>query len=215
MIVCSTPRPVHAERRVLLREAVAAPSRSSASPSRSLGLIASEMTGSGTCIDVIVTFTVPSVNVSPELAVDAEQRDDVAGVGVVDVFHRRPSACGTRRPTLTLLHLVRVLWMNSPFLSVPWYTRKYVSCPYWPSCELEREADERACRIGLEDDLLLVLARGRARRSRPRSGPAGSARTPSSRSCTPLFLKAEPHITGVHLERERRAADRAGGARRR
>ena len=33
----------------------------------SIGLIDSEMTGSGTCIEVIATLTVPSVKVSPEL----------------------------------------------------------------------------------------------------------------------------------------------------
>ena len=35
---------------------------------RSFGATASEMTAAGTCIDVSVTLTLPSVNVSPELA---------------------------------------------------------------------------------------------------------------------------------------------------
>ena len=39
-----------------------------ASVARSFGATASEMTAAGTCIDVSVTLTLPSVNVSPELA---------------------------------------------------------------------------------------------------------------------------------------------------
>ena len=35
---------------------------------RSFGATASEMTAAGTCIDVRVHWTLPSVNVSPELA---------------------------------------------------------------------------------------------------------------------------------------------------
>ena len=35
---------------------------------RSFGATAREMTAAGTCIDVIVTLILPSVNVSPELA---------------------------------------------------------------------------------------------------------------------------------------------------
>ena len=35
---------------------------------RSLGATASEITAAGTCIDVSVTFILPSVKVSPELA---------------------------------------------------------------------------------------------------------------------------------------------------
>ena len=38
------------------------------SAARSFGATASEMTAAGTCIDVSVTLTLPSVNVSPELA---------------------------------------------------------------------------------------------------------------------------------------------------
>ena len=39
-----------------------------ASAARSFGATASEMTAAGTCIDVSVTFILPSVKVSPELA---------------------------------------------------------------------------------------------------------------------------------------------------
>ena len=39
-----------------------------ASEFRSFGATASEITAAGTCIDVSVTLSLPSVNVSPELA---------------------------------------------------------------------------------------------------------------------------------------------------
>ena len=45
------------------------------------------MTGSGTCIEVIVYVDVAVGERVARGAVDAEERDDVAGLGLVDVFH--------------------------------------------------------------------------------------------------------------------------------
>jgi hypothetical protein len=49
--------------------------------------MASEITGSGTCIEVIDTLMRAVGEGVAGVTVDAEQGDDVAGVGLVDVLH--------------------------------------------------------------------------------------------------------------------------------
>jgi hypothetical protein len=83
-----------------------------------LALIATEMTGLGTNIEVIATLTVPSVNVSPEL--QSMPNSAQMSPADVSVMSSLSSECmRTRRPTFTFLP-VRVLVMKSSFSSVPW-----------------------------------------------------------------------------------------------
>ena len=84
----------------------------------SFGVTVSEMTGSGTCIDVIATLSVPSVKVSPELQsmpnIATMSPDEEMSISSISSECMR-----TRRPTLWRLP-VRVLVISFPFASVPW-----------------------------------------------------------------------------------------------
>jgi hypothetical protein len=77
--------------------------------------------GSGTCIDVSVRLTVPSVNVSPER--QSMPNSATMSPGAESSMSSIWFECmRTSRPTFSF-SVVRTLWMNIAFLSVPWYTR--------------------------------------------------------------------------------------------
>ena len=76
----------------------------------SAGVTDSEITGAGTWMDVMLTFTVPSVNVSPEW--QSSPKIATISPGPASVMSSISSACmRTRRPTLVFLPL-RLLVMT-------------------------------------------------------------------------------------------------------
>jgi hypothetical protein len=84
-----------------------------------LGATASEMTASGTCIEVIVYSTSPSVNVSPE----AQSTPNMAMMSpaVASVMSCISSECmRTSRGTLTFFRFAEQLTMKSPLRTCPW-----------------------------------------------------------------------------------------------
>ena len=131
-----------AEGRILLREAVAAPSTCWPGASASLALIESEMTGSGTCIDVIATFERAVGERVARGAVDAEQRDDVAGARRRSMSSISSECMRTRRPTLCFLP-VRVLTIVVALAERALVDAHVGELAVAAVLELERERDER------------------------------------------------------------------------
>ncbi len=84
----------------------------------SFGVTVRLITGSGTNIEVIATFSSPSVNVSPEL----QSMPNIAMMSPdaeVSISSISSECMRTRRPTLCRLP-VRVLVISRPLVSVPW-----------------------------------------------------------------------------------------------
>ena len=129
-------------------------------------------------------------------ALDAEERDDVAGARPRRCRSSRWSACGRCAGPCTFFWF-DWLKMKSPLVIRALVDAHVRQLAVAAVLELEREADERLGRVGLEDDLRLVVLLVVRLVDDLRRVRAGSRATASSSSCTPLFLKAEPHITGV------------------
>ena len=154
---------------------------------RSFGATASEMTASGTCIDVIVYVDLAVGERVARVRSRRRKRDDVAGLGLVDVFivvgvHAHEA------PDLDLLLVGRVeddVALGDRALVDADVRQLAVAAVF----ELEREADERLRRVGLDDDLRfvvvlverLVVDLGRVRQVVRRRRRAGAARPCSCR----------------------------------
>eukprot|EP00160_Parvularia_atlantis_P014149 Unigene3345_Nuclearia_a/m.10272 Unigene3345_Nuclearia_a/g.10272 ORF Unigene3345_Nuclearia_a/g.10272 Unigene3345_Nuclearia_a/m.10272 type:complete len:325 (-) Unigene3345_Nuclearia_a:120-1094(-) len=164
--------------------------------SLTLGWIASEMTGSGTYMDVIEYSSLPSVNVSPE----EQSTPNIAPISpdLISFTSSISFACRrTRRGTLIFL-LFLTLKIVSPRVIVPWYTRMYVSWPKRPSSNLNARPTNGALPSG-ESTTGLSLSCTSSATFSTCVGSGRYAVTPSSSVCTPLFLIAEPSITGANL----------------
>ena len=85
----------------------------------SFGEIASLITASGTCIDVIVYFTLPSVKVSPEA--HSTPNSATMSPAVAESMSCISFECmRTSRGTFTFLSWLEMLKMKSPLRTVPW-----------------------------------------------------------------------------------------------
>ena len=85
----------------------------------SLGLIVSEMTGSGTCIEVIATSSVPSVNVSPEVQSMPNIATMSPALASLDVLHL-VGVHAHEAADLVALARAAVDDRSCPCASVPW-----------------------------------------------------------------------------------------------
>ena len=88
----------------------------------SCGSTASEMTASGTCMDVIVTLMRPSVKVSPE-AHSTPNRATMSPASAEGMSSISSACIRTRRGTFTFRRRAEQFTMRSPLLTLPWYTR--------------------------------------------------------------------------------------------
>ena len=98
----------------------------------------------------------PSVNVSPDEH-STPNSATMSPAVVVSMSFISFECMRTRRGTLTRLRLLRVVDDEVALGERPLVDAHVRELPVAPVLELERQADERLLRIGLEDDLLLVL----------------------------------------------------------
>ena len=161
------------------------------------------MTAFGTCIEVMLTSSVPSVNVSPEVqsmpnsaTMSPARRSSMSSIS---------SACmRTRRPTLCFF-LVRVLKMGLPLSTRALVDAHVGQLAEAAFLELEREPDERLGRRPTRHSIFSsFLSRCRARCSRRRPGSAGSAHA-VEQELHALVLEGRAHEHRGQLELDRRA----------
>mmetsp|Transcript_11814 Transcript_11814/g.41383 ORF Transcript_11814/g.41383 Transcript_11814/m.41383 type:complete len:272 (-) Transcript_11814:698-1513(-) len=157
-----------------------------------LGFTEYEMTGSGTNIEVIASMG-PSVKVSPlwqstpnMATISPAPTESMSSISSACMRTSRGVFMRCRRSTLVI---------TLPRCSVPWYTRRYVSCPNRLSSSLNASATS-AWSLSVTTSTLASSADRSSAKFLISVGLGRYCTTPSSSGCTPLFLKAEPMNTG-------------------